>query len=105
MTTYPSTKTIETRLNLSAGQAKEVRRLMTHRIPSAALVEIDTIIGAYGVEYIPSVYDTMRSLSGLEYCNTGDTYGATVVFDHAKQKFIIGNWGSIVECDEKRFAE
>jgi hypothetical protein len=61
-----------------------------------ALHAIDRILGTHGVE-------SLGEGSGLghappyEYCNTGDTYAATLIYRRASDNLFIGDWGSIVE--------
>lgn len=77
-------------------------RRYTDRI-RAALTIIDAVLDTHGVEYIQSNQDTFHRAEGLSYANTGDTYGTTVIYDHSTDRWHIGDWGSFVEYDEKRF--
>lgn len=53
----------------------------------------DMSLGTYGVEVITD--SEQRRL--LTYCNTGDPYIATLMFDHQENQFIVACWGCIVE--------
>jgi len=65
------------------------------------LFEIDMLIGTHGVEYIGHLDDSMYEVKGISYCNTGDAYACTVMFDHKKHKFMLTSWGDIVERSSK----
>ena len=54
----------------------------------------------FGVEYIAHRDDGWRvdDQYGIEYLNTGDTYTATLLFDHHKQTWRVCSWGDIVEA-------
>lgn len=61
-----------------------------------ALRYVSDIIGGYGVEYIASIMDTSRGAKGLSYVNMGDTYKATVIYDHKTNRFLWGKaWGDV----------
>lgn len=96
---YPSVKTIENRLLVTHETALKIRTVMdgpgTHE---ARLKQIDEILHTHGVEYIPAGHN--RRSPAISYCNTGDTYRDTCMVLHdnwLSYRFVIGNWGSIVE--------
>jgi hypothetical protein len=66
-----------------------------------ALEQIDCILGTHGVEYILSTNGT----GAIYYCNTGDTYGRTLLYDTRSQVFSVGSWGNVVERQEARFRD
>jgi hypothetical protein len=57
------------------------------------------MMDGFGVEYIRSSNDTVRTPDGLDYVNMGDTYDLTLVYDHNKGKYVVTSWGDIVEAD------
>jgi hypothetical protein len=63
----------------------------------AAMFEIDKILKTHGVEYAAHKNDTYRNAYGLLYCNTGDTYAMTVIWDHKRQNYCVSSIGDIVE--------
>ena len=61
---------------------------------TAKLSIASEIIGACGVEYIPAGHN--KRSPAIEYCNTGDTYGATLMYVSGRG-YVVGCWGDIVE--------
>lgn len=62
---------------------------------------LNQIIGAYGTEpieiedsWIDSYYHNINFI----YCNTGDIYQLTIMFDTEKEVFFIGSVGNILEA-------
>lgn len=90
---------------IDAATAASIRKLMEdaeskgydfahpHRAAKIAMNKIDSILGGYGVGFIPSG-DGARSPS-IRYVNLGDTYDCTVLF--VRGQFRVGSWGDIVE--------
>lgn len=64
-----------------------------HRAAKIAMSKIDSLIGGYGVEFIPAGSGS-RSPS-IRYVNLGDTYDVTVLY--VRGQFRVGCWGDIVE--------
>jgi hypothetical protein len=64
---------------------------------------LNAIAETHGVEYIAHRDDTMRDNYGLEYLNTGDTYIPTLIYDHSKDRWIVGCWGDIVERNPNHY--
>lgn len=62
-------------------------------------------LNCHGVEYLRSKTDNMHQSEGIEYCNTGETYDSTLMFDCRSNIFKVGCWGDIVERDSKRFGD
>jgi hypothetical protein len=54
---------------------------------------IDLVLGTFGVECIPHGHN--QKSPTIYYCNTGDTYGVTVL--RVNGQFRVGCWGDIVE--------
>lgn len=125
-----SVKRIMEVLNATPDEAKEVRAILEidlvegerngreadaetyvlyHDEPSRKLYMINRVIqehgSFHGVEILRSVDDTHHSFEGISYLNAGDPYVGTLMYDHGKDKWILGCWGDIVERQEKRFAE
>ena len=67
------------------------------------LAACNEVLGGFGVEYIEHESDGFDffSLCGLSYVNLGDTYKTTIIYNHAKDKFVINCWGSFVEKSNK----
>lgn len=64
-----------------------------------ALMEIDKILRTHGVE------ELSRKAGGPGrhyYCNTGDTYTATILFSCVSGSFRVACWGDVVEAEERR---
>lgn len=76
--------------------AATMRRL--RNMPVDELLETaNELLYGYGVEYIRHKDDTWRDRYGLEYVNTGGSYDTTIIWDHKRERMIIGSWGDIVE--------
>ena len=85
-------------LGLSKAQATELKNLMNAGFVTRTLARADTMLNGCGREELPSP-------SGrVIYINRGDTYDTTLMFDWAKDKFIVGSWGDLVEAQPRRFA-
>lgn len=113
MPNYPSVKTLTARLNVDATTAKQIRAILdgtkkpdpelwrqNYNPPPRylkKLLAINTLLDAYGVEYIAHRDDGYHNSYGLDYCNTGDTYTPTVGYNHKTGRFFVGDWGSVVE--------
>lgn len=116
---YPSVATLHKYLTPKEGRAlaRQVRMVLDGRIPTtgpgkkweAKLTEIDKLIGTYGIEHID--YDCCRSAldncqtpkhAGFSYCNAGDTYNVTLVYDEDRGSFYVSTWGDMVERHEKK---
>ena len=115
-------KEIADELNISIEKAKEVKRVITGKIPpenyesvrkwvnqcyneptnfSKKLEALNEIIGGYGSEGIFSPdYSIYWCL--FDYVNTGDTYNVTIVRLTDQKKYIISSWGDIIEYYEKK---
>jgi hypothetical protein len=57
----------------------------------------DTLLGGHGVEVIDGIPN------GLRYVNRGDTYDPTLIYDRQTQRYVAGDWGTIVERNPRRF--
>jgi len=95
----PSAKRLADDLGISSADAKTLKKKMDAESVEDALAFADKAMNGFGVEYIASSEDTMRTPDGLDYVNMGDTYDTTLVYDHGKGKYLITSWGDIVEAD------
>jgi hypothetical protein len=66
---------------------------------------INELLEMHGVEYVPRDNDTYFEAFGLDYCNAGDLYNATVIYDRKKGRFIVASVGDIIERNPRRFAD
>ena len=105
---------LETRLVRGERHELEVTTpnyILEHSSASRKLYMIDTLslkwsAGRFhGVESIPSADDTYHTFRGIEYLNTGDSYGATLMYDFGKGKWVLSSWGDVVERQSRRFSE
>jgi hypothetical protein len=104
MLTYkrgPSVARMVKFLGLSKAQATELKRMMNEGYVFATLNLADKYLDGCGREYL---YSSDGS-NGVDYVNMGDTYNTTLMFDFAKDKFIVGSWGDLVEAQPRRFAD
>jgi hypothetical protein len=99
-------------LGILPAKAKALKEMMSAgRSVTSVLTAADKMMDGFGVEYIASAHDTMRTPDGLEFVNMGDTYNETLVYDHGKGKYVVTSWGDIVESDmrlpksRQRFAD
>jgi hypothetical protein len=61
------------------------------------LQAIDEVLGTCGVEALGDLPDDSTSPAPYAYCNTGDSYAATLVYKHATDNLFISSWGDIAE--------
>ncbi len=91
---YPSIKTLTEAFG--PDKAKQIRAIMEgeRRVNNATRLErIDEVLGTHGVEYIREGHNAKSP--AIYYCNTGDTYGTTVL--KVNGNYRVGCWGDIVE--------
>ena len=115
---FPSVARIERDLNTDEDTAKRIRGLMDGSIdPDASeavqswvrqcitmptkrdqvhkiMLAIDEAYETCGIEYI--VRETDQALFA-DYCNTGDTYCATILYCYRVNRFMLTSWGTYVE--------
>jgi hypothetical protein len=71
---------------------------LEHDSASRKLYIINRLLdGFHGVEIIRSNQDDMHTFRGISYLNTGDSYGATVMRDHGRHKWLLTSWGDVIE--------
>jgi hypothetical protein len=63
---------------------------------TVALHAIDKILDTFGVESLGEV--DMREGPPYEYCNAGDPYVATLIYQRNADTLFIGCWGDLVEA-------
>lgn len=119
----PSIKTLE-QITDSRDEAKQLRQLLEARTHSQALVDLviehyphtlqwlnscynrprnvdiimnaaNELLGTSGVEIVAGEYDHPSGDVALIYCNTGDTYAATLCYSPGR--FFVSSWGDWVE--------
>ena len=115
----PSVKALTTQLHITEDEANTVRGLIKgtvdpetveategwvrqchHRPPDSDLIlhAIDATLNTHGVEYIGGgPQDTWDWRPDYEYCNTGDSYAATIIRNNETGAYFIGDWGTIAE--------
>ena len=61
------------------------------------LCAIDDVLGTHGVECI-DYRDGRDTWNGprFSYCNTGDSYAATVCYDHGRGRWVVCGWADLV---------
>ena len=64
---------------------------------AVALHAIDTLIGTHGVESFGGDPNTCVDPPTHEYCNAGDPYAATLIYEVASGELFIGCWGDLAE--------
>ena len=78
------------RAKIKAGYSKPRGEHWSHTA-SAWMAEVSAIGDFYGVESLYPDYPEIL------YCNAGDTYAPTLIFNHSTAQVRIGCWGDIVE--------
>ena len=87
-----------------AGAARIAECYHPPSIVDLKLTVVNSMTEGHGVEYIAHRDDTLHgSIYGLDYVNQGKTYATTIIFDHKSNRFILGDWGSIVERREGQY--
>lgn len=69
---------------------------------TVALHALDKVLGTYGVERIGQGRSSDGYAPPVEYLNTGDSYGTTLLYYRRGDKLEIGSWGDYVERHERR---
>lgn len=71
------------------------------RETSKAMSEIDKLIETHGVESIEGADQGRYWFNTVAlYCNTGDTYAATILYNVAEGKFELTSYGEFIETHE-----
>jgi hypothetical protein len=71
------------------------------RKPETRMHAIDQVLGTYGTEAIWSSRSCTQPAA--EYCNTGDSYAATILYDYVAEQYRLCAWGDFVEKYERRY--
>jgi hypothetical protein len=124
---FPSVRTIETRLRIPRETARLIRKLLDGRAdplqvspkteawfrscysqPSTnaqILHAVDCVLETCGVESFTLPSNGYRCHARYQghytYANTGDTYAATIVRDHARRRWLVCSWGDLVERESE----
>jgi hypothetical protein len=70
------------------------------------LDRINTLLHGYGVEVIRGKHvNNYYGNVNLLYVNMGDTYTTTIIYDTKTDRWICSDWGTLVECSPRRYAE
>lgn len=71
---------------------------------SLKMSAINELLDMFGVEGIGGGDDWHNGYApAYSYCNTGDSYAATILYEYRTGRFFIGSWGDIVERHPKLF--
>lgn len=97
----PSAARMAKMLNISKTDSVALKALMEAGYIKRTLKHADQLLDGSGVEYLVPTNDT----SPIAYVNMGDAYAPTLMFDHDKNRFIVGTWGDVVERQPRRFAD
>ena len=87
-------------LGVEKSAASELKALMEDGYIKRTLTRASVILDGFGVEYLVPDDGTQP----IAYVNMGDTYNTTIMFDHEKNRFLLGSWGDVVEAQPRRFA-
>jgi hypothetical protein len=71
----------------------------------AAMEFANDAIHGYGVEAIRGDYhvDNFHFDIVATYVNTGDTYNPTIIYETENERFLLTDWGTWVEKNEKKY--
>lgn len=64
-----------------------------------AMCAINELLETYGVEAL--FFEDGAAYPRYTYCNTGDTYAATVCYDYDTEEYLVASWGDLVEEHEQ----
>lgn len=68
--------------------------------PETRMHAIDGILGTCGTE---AIWGRSCTQPVAEYCNTGDTYACTILYDYTAGKYRLMSWGDWVETYGDRY--
>lgn len=69
--------------------------------PEVRMLAIDAVLGTFGTEAIWGESSCTRPVA--EYCNTGDTYAPTVLYDYMAGRYRLTTMGDYVERYSDRY--
>ena len=67
-----------------------------------ALEAANELLDGHGVEHL-SVQTRREGTLHADYVNTGETYDATLLYDHHANRFRVTSWGDLLETWERRY--
>jgi hypothetical protein len=62
--------------------------------PETIMLAVDAVIGTCGTE---AIWGDDGTRPVAEYCNTGDSYATTILYDYRAGKYRLTSWGDFVE--------
>jgi hypothetical protein len=68
--------------------------------PETIMRAIDAVLETCGTE---AIWGTSCTVPAAEYCNAGDTYAPTILYDYVASKYRLISWGDFVERFERRY--
>jgi hypothetical protein len=68
--------------------------------PETRMHAIDGILGTFGTE---AIWGRSCTQPVAEYCNTGETYDSTILYDYVNAKYRLTSWGDWVEAYGDRY--
>lgn len=71
------------------------------RKPETRMHAIDALLGTHGTEALWG--KDSCTIPAAEYCNNGDTYALTILYDYVKGCYRLTSWGDFVERFERRY--
>ena len=109
----PSLKTIKSKLDIQDSKAKRIKRIMiacsgnNPKQTSRGIELINKVLNCYGVETIFGRWNKGWNSSyycdiQAEFCNNGDSYLDTVIFDAETERFQIQSTGTWTERHSSR---
>jgi hypothetical protein len=101
-TPRPSEKALASALDISLNQAAGLRRFMYIRSPEKILQDTNTVIRGQGFDYSPSEQDTPSAQKGISAV-LADWSSPTLIYDHAKEKYVVAAFGDFVRANRSRF--
>lgn len=124
MTRFPSVDRIEAMTGCDRLAAIAIRRILDGRdnpeaLPKVArwvaqcyhmphqvelkMAAVDELLGTWGVEAIhdTSVWDNYHGDVVATYCNAGDSYAGTILYDVSRDAFYATTWADWVETAER----
>jgi len=104
----PSIKRLTESLNITREQAKLVRASIHNANLDGMSIQtamdiIDKALETHGVEVIrqEDIWNKFWCDARYVYCNTGETYCPTIVYDVDIEQFLLTSWGDLVERNNK----
>jgi hypothetical protein len=64
------------------------------RKPETIMHAVDAVLGTCGTE---AIWGRSCTQPVAEYCNTGDTYASTILYDYVNGNYRLTSWGDWVE--------